>query len=431
MRFFKDVKGNYCVCLDSETLKWIIVDKNSALQCDDSNQNLIKVFEDERVNEKESEILKDNVYPNPIGISILPTFNCNLKCIHCFYESRPDKSYQMLNRDYIPLIIELINSYNIENVTIGGGEPLTYPHLRKLLTDLLEKTNVKIFLLTNGLLLYKIKDFLKNTQLSIQVSFDATNADTYQKVRGGNFQNLLENIAYLKDLKTDTALSYTIHTINKDEVIKFIKFSEKIGINFLHFPIIENYGRAKINQLSPAPKELIDLYQFLVYYSFHYNKLKIYFVEEIKFRLLNQLRRYNCSALYNQLSLGPDGYLYPCSELIDNRFKICHITELKKLKNFVQQFRIQTNIGTPIVQKICPDCPIKYLCGGGCRAVDFLSGKSYFKAKADSLTCDIFLKSAFTILWELANYELNPRIPLNLLYSDNVFRWVKEYEKHN
>ncbi|WP_353844458.1 hypothetical protein [Thermosipho sp. (in: thermotogales)] len=43
--------------------------------------------------------------------------------------------------------------------------------------------------------------------------------------------------------------------------------------------------------------------------------------------------------LYNQLSLGPDGYLYPCSELIRYRFEIYHITEQEKLKEMVHQFR--------------------------------------------------------------------------------------------
>jgi radical SAM protein with 4Fe4S-binding SPASM domain len=335
----------------------------------------------------------------------------------------------MLNKEYIPLIIDLINRYNIENVTIGGGEPLTWPHLRNLLTEILEKTNAKIFLLTNGLLLDKIEDILTTPRFNVQISLDAVHENTYQKVRGGNFRKLLKNVAKLKNAKTDIALSYTLHSYNKDEVIKFIKYSEKIGINFIHFPIIENYGRAKINQLIPFREELIDLYQFLVYYSLHYNKVKIYFVEEIKFRLLNQLKRYNCSALYNQLSLGPDGYLYPCSELINDKFKICHITESEKLRDYIHLFRSQTGFGSPIVQKICPNCPIKYLCGGGCRAVDLLSGKNYFEAQADSLTCDIFLKSVFTILWELANYKLDPKVPINLLYSNKVLKLVKEHEK--
>ncbi|WP_425506726.1 hypothetical protein [Thermosipho japonicus] len=31
--------------------------------------------------------------------------------------------------------------------------------------------------------------------------------------------------------------------------------------------------------------------------------------------------------------------MYPCSELISYRFKICHITEQEKLKEMVHQFR--------------------------------------------------------------------------------------------
>jgi len=71
------------------------------------------------------------------------------------------------------------------------------------------------------------------------------------------------------------------------------------------------------------------------------------------------------------------------------------------------------------------------LCGGGCRAVELLSGKSFVEAKAESLVCDIFIKSVFTILWELANYELNPPVPIDLLYSKEVLRLVEKYEKQS
>ncbi len=114
--------------------------------------------------------------------------------------------------------------------------------------------------------------------------------------------------------------------------------------------------------------------------------------------------------LYSQLSLGPDGYLYPCSELVNDRFKICHITEQEKLKEIVHQFRAQTGFGLPIIQEICPNCPIKYLCNGGCRTVDLFSGENYFKAPANGLICNIFLLSIFNVLWKPTDYKLNTKI---------------------
>ncbi|MDK2886533.1 MAG: hypothetical protein PWP54_1091 [Thermosipho sp. (in: thermotogales)] len=368
---------------------------------------------------------------NFIGMSILPTFECNLKCLHCFYESGPNKHFVALDEKYIPLIIDFVNENNIENITIGGGEPLIWRHLRKFLEEVLEKTNARIFLLTNGLMINLIEDLLRSSRFNVQISVDAARRETYKRIRGGDFEKLMKNIVKLKEIGVDVALSYTIHSYNKAEVVDFIKKAELVEVNSIHFPIIERYGRAKSNDIIPDSKKLTDLYQFLIYYSFHYNKIKIYFVEEIKLRLLRRITRHNCSALYNQLSLASDGYFYPCSELINDRFKICHISEYKNLKEIIKKFKTRTGIGTPVVEKICPECPIKLLCGGGCRAVELLSGKSFVEAKAESLVCDIFIKSVFTILWELANYELNPPVPIDLLYSKEVLRLVEKYEKQS
>ncbi|WP_228288124.1 hypothetical protein [Thermosipho ferrireducens] len=45
------------------------------------------------------------------------------------------------------------------------------------------------------------------------------------------------------------------------------------------------------------------------------------------------------------------------------------------------------------------------------------------------MVCDIFINSVLTILWELANYELNPRVPIDSIYTSEVLRMVEEYEK--
>ncbi|NPV51848.1 MAG: radical SAM protein, partial [Candidatus Methanofastidiosum sp.] len=398
--------------------------------CRDDNQELIEVFENDSAQSLTNEL--ENKKPNSLtGMSVLPTLRCNLKCVHCFYGSSPEGDYPMIDKNYIPLIVDSINQNNTENVTIGGGEPLIWEHIRDLLTKLLEKTNAKIFLLTNGLMLQQIEDLLQDfvTRFNVQVSVDAATEETYRVVRGGNFKLLSRNVRRLRDIGVDTALSYTIHSLNNGEVLPFIRMAEDIGIQSLHFPILEQHGRAKLNNIAPLPQELVNFYQFLVHYSFHHGRLKLYFVEELKLRLLRRMVRYNCSAADGQVAVGPDGYFYPCSELISDRFKICHIANYDNLRRFLRDFKTKTEMGSPVVEKICPECPVKLLCGGGCRAVELLSGKGYLEARPDPLVCDILINSVFTTLWEIVNNELNPAVSLDSLYTSEVLRMADAYEK--
>jgi MoaA/NifB/PqqE/SkfB family radical SAM enzyme len=161
-----------------------------------------------------------------------------------------------LDEKYIPLIIDFVNENNIENITIGGGEPLIWRHLRKFLEEVLEKTNARIFLLTNGLMINLIEDLLRSSRFNVQISVDAARRETYKRIRGGDFEKLMKNIVKLKEIGVDVALSYTIHSYNKAEVVDFIKKAELVEVNSIHFPIIERYGRAKSNDIIPDSKKI-------------------------------------------------------------------------------------------------------------------------------------------------------------------------------
>lgn len=433
-RFYFETKGNYLLCFDTESLKWFLVKQKEDLDVNNPAflEEIERIFNtpvtnatNQLVQEKENDFVKIE------GLSILTTLKCNLQCIHCFYNSSPNKDLPELPSETIPTIVSFIKKRNITSVTIGGGEPLVWQGIEQLLLSLLYETNAKIFLLTNGLLIKKILPILtiNNNRFSIQISIDASSGNIYRKVRGGNFDILIENIKLLKDMNLDISLSYTVHKYNQSESISFIKLAERLGVDAIHFPFLEQFGRASQYDITPSLEYIKKFYQFLIYYYFHMTGPKIYFVEEIKHRLINRLRRKNCSAAYTQIAIGADGNIYPCSELISDKFIIGTIDELEDVETLLTDFRKNMKIGLPIVDKICSDCPIKYLCGGGCRAVDLLLGKDYYTARQNPILCDILKKSVFTVLWELANQKLGEPVSVNELYDKEIFYMVKEYEK--
>ncbi len=422
-KIYKFSKGRFTIFLEPESIKWSVA--TGEYNIDD----ITRVFEDNGTAESSNYLESDEL--SLVGISVLPTFGCNLNCIHCFYESSPKKNEISLKKDDISKIINIIMNFNIQNVTIGGGEPLTWCYFEELITSILQNTKANVFLLTNGLLLNRIANTLKDyrNRINVQVSLDACTPERYSIVRQGDFHRVVDNIALLCKEGVKVSLSFTLHKYNHDQFIPFIKFCEVLGVGSLHFPILESFGRAQKNSIGLSKKMLLNYYLFLVYYSFRIKNLEIFFVEEIKQRLINRIIRKNCVAGFRQVALGPDGYIYPCSELIQSNFKICELNNFDKLYEYLEDFRLKYGFGTPVVDRLCPDCHVKYLCGGGCRAVSMLKGGSYFDAMQSPVVCEILKNATLAVILEIASERMKGLSDPAEIYNNGVLELVREYER--
>ena len=88
---------------------------------------------------------------SPIHIQWIPTNKCNLNCTCCSCKKR-DKSLEM-DLEIAIKVIEDFASLGVKAVTItGGGEPLLHPYIKEMI-DKFAECNIKIGLVTNGILL--------------------------------------------------------------------------------------------------------------------------------------------------------------------------------------------------------------------------------------------------------------------------------------
>ena len=65
---------------------------------------------------------------NITSIEIIVTESCNLRCKYCFQ----DKRNTIIEDTVIDRIIELIKEYNIKDITLFGGEPVSKFTINKL-----------------------------------------------------------------------------------------------------------------------------------------------------------------------------------------------------------------------------------------------------------------------------------------------------------
>lgn len=177
-------------------------------------------------------------YPENVVLSYLSA--CNVRCVTCrdhlFFESKENTEY--FNR-FIDNITKVCK--RCKNVKLNGaGEIFVSKHLKKLINEIIKvNPDVKFNLLSNGLLFDEahLKEFnLLNRVGSVYISIHAASKKTYEKiVRGGKWDVLQKNLAYISKMKKEGKIDYVscnfvVHSLNYKEMPKFVKMAKKFGI---------------------------------------------------------------------------------------------------------------------------------------------------------------------------------------------------------
>lgn len=175
--------------------------------------------------------------------------SCNLACPSC-RNSKINWTSGKKYDDRLTIathLVKLINQFKqpLEIMMSGNGDPLASLIYRPLLLNMEPRDNVSIRMLTNGLLLKKLmpKMKIKENVKHLDISIDAGDSDTYEKVRlGGKWNTLLENLDYVKEnIDCAVTLKFVLQKDNIDSVDNFVKLMEQYGFNGNIMPI-ENWG---------------------------------------------------------------------------------------------------------------------------------------------------------------------------------------------
>ena len=156
---------------------------------------------------------------------------CNYKCIECPISIENERRNNLLSIDDSKEIIRNAAKHGIECLKLNYiNEPLLKVDEIVNLAKYAKSLGIlDIYFTTNGSLLTRdnaIKIVKSDTISRIQVSLDATNEITYNKIRrGGNFKNVVQNINGFLDVRKELKTNWP-----------------KIRVSFLNLP--ENQGES-------------------------------------------------------------------------------------------------------------------------------------------------------------------------------------------
>jgi MoaA/NifB/PqqE/SkfB family radical SAM enzyme len=161
------------------------------------------------------------------SLTLSPSGKCNLHCIQCaqreahFYREEIGENSLAAMHNLLPYLGTL---------GLGGGEPMIMAEYQECLAAAAEHNHLTFTLITNGLLLdeCQLRQIINFHSANIAISIDAGTKDIYDKLRGGNWDRLYNNLlsaSKIRKIKKNIFFSgsYTINKINILDLCNYIK----------------------------------------------------------------------------------------------------------------------------------------------------------------------------------------------------------------
>ena len=188
------------------------------------------------------------------------TYQCNLKCKHC-YENAGEKKRPELSTDEIKQVLDTlskIGGIGLPAVSFSGGEPLAKKDFFEFAAYAKKRIGY-VGTASNGTLV--TKDNAKRIKDAgvdyVEISIDGATPETHNEFRGvkGAFERALNGVKNCVAEGLDTCIATVIHRDNVTELDKIIDLAKRLDVRLMHFNYIPT-GRAKAYvELDLTPNE--------------------------------------------------------------------------------------------------------------------------------------------------------------------------------
>lgn len=248
------------------------------------------------------------------NIIILCCTSCNVKCKHCYINYKGDIEGNKLK--------DMINIFKSKyQIMINGSEPILHKEYLESY-----KANNQEYILTNGLALMKDKSLMlelkKNNIQKISISY---HFDMHEKISEIKKEKIELLVKELSDNGFDVRLLTTISNLNYMNVLKHCDKAHDMGAKAIKFTNYIKQGEAKKNNeinYSLSEKEIVVFFEKLNEARSKYKKEELLIQRCGSFGPSKLNDNFICPAVNDNVVLTPNGDVYPCIFLIDEKYKI-------------------------------------------------------------------------------------------------------------
>ena len=282
-----------------------------------------------------NDVVKDKFERPILSLRITITNRCNENCIYCHHDGMVSSKDEM-TPDEIYKICKIAKRLGVKKIRLSGGDPL----VRKDIVEIVEKIGSLDFkdisITTNGVLLEKYAEGLKEAGLDrVNVSLDTLDRDTYKFVTKMDYLNeakagILKAVEVgLYPVKINMVV---MKDINQDEVKDMFCFCKENNIVLQLIELIEseNCDDDKFNAeyhypLDSIENTLADMADDVRERKFMQGRKK-YYIDGGEIEVVKPMDNTKFCANCSRLRITPDGKIKPCLLRNDNLVElIAHI----------------------------------------------------------------------------------------------------------
>ncbi len=333
------------------------------------NQKELKIL----YSEIEQKLLSKDYYEDnlkldtPIKIQWKITNKCNLKCKHCYLGKLDGFELPFEKADEIADTI--INS-NVMEVTISGGECLTYKGIEKIIKKFLIN-GIKVDVFTNALLLKNVldkidSDILNKSALLFYVSVDGLKS-SHEQIRGKNtFDKTIENIKYAIEKGYPVVTNTVINKINYCDIMDMIVLLKKMGVkdvqlsNLIVQGSADNSMKISFSEQMALKEKINDLYKEHPEFGYiYYSEVpdsdgvrKVYSLSNGKKDFIGN-DNWKCTAGVARVTIDSNGKVYCCPFIKDSYLGDLNKENLSEVWDNVNRFKFLKRLSEENTDRVC------------------------------------------------------------------------------
>lgn len=267
-------------------------------------------------------------YERPIiSLRITLTNRCNVNCLYCHHDGMV-KSKDEMTADELYTICKVAKNIGVKKIRLSGGEPL----LKKDIVETVEKIASLDFkdisMTTNGILLEKYAQDLKDAGLNrVNVSLDTLNRETYEFITKKDYledakKGILKavevglypvkiNMVIMKDINQNEIKDMFRFCRDNDIVLQIIELIESENCDDDKFSADYHY------KLDMVEERLADMADEVHERKFMQGRKK-YYIDGGEIEVVKPVDNSTFCANCSRLRITPDGKIKPCLLRNDN-----------------------------------------------------------------------------------------------------------------
>lgn len=183
--------------------------------------------------------------------NICLTDYCNFQCYYCQPGGENHRRSEKINLplDATKHMMRALALAGVSRIRITGGEPTLNPFFAEIMQYALQLSFSKIRLSTNGCLVDKYIDILKNEKIRVQVSLDTLNRNKFVQITGQDkLQKVLNNLELLHQNGINTRINVVAMNSNQEEILNIVKYCEKnnFAVKVLGLELLDCFKKKEV-----------------------------------------------------------------------------------------------------------------------------------------------------------------------------------------